>query len=96
MDATARRRWFGAAVLLTALTMLILGDTALKGRLHGLGYLLYWLGCFALTTLAMAVAFVDARALQSRARKEQRELIERTFRIEKPKDEPKPRKNGNL
>lgn len=84
MDATARRRWFGAVVLLSALAMLILGDTILKGRLIGLGYLLYWLGCFTLTALAMGVAFLDVRALQERARKEQRELIEKTFQIEKP------------
>jgi len=85
MDATARRRWFGAAVLLSALAMLILGDTALKGQLNGLGYVLYWLGCFTLTGLAMAVAFVDARALQTRARKEQKDLIEKTFHIETPR-----------
>ena len=95
MDATMRRRWFGAVVLLSALAMLILGDTVFKGRLSGLGYLLYWLGCFALTALAMAVAFMDARALQSRARQEQRDLLEKTFRIENSRDKSKPEKRND-
>ena len=33
LDATARRRWFGAVVLLAALGMLICGETVLRGKL---------------------------------------------------------------
>ena len=80
LDATARRRWFGALVLLAALGMLIGGETILKGKLANLGFILYWLSCFGLTGLAILIAFLDARALQRRTRQEQRELFETTLK----------------
>ena len=80
LDATARRRWFGAVVLLAALGMLICGETVLKGKLGDLTFIVYWLVCFALTGLAIVVAFLDARALQRRIRQEQRDLFETTLR----------------
>ena len=80
LDATARRRWFGAVVLLAALAMLICGETVLKGKLGDLTFIGYWLVCFALTGLAIVVAFLDARALQRRTRQEQRDLFEATLK----------------
>ncbi len=76
LDATARRRWFGALVLLAALAMLVIGQTSLKSRLEGLGFVCYWALCFGLTIVAIVVALLDARALQSRTRREQRDLFE--------------------
>ena len=88
MDATARRRWFGAMFLLAALALLLCGETLLKGRMSNLFFLIYWLVCLVLTGLAIAVAFADVRALQRRIREEQRQLFEATLRkIEKEKRE---------
>jgi hypothetical protein len=80
LDATLRRRWFGAVVLLAALGMLICGETALKGKLGDLMFVAYWLVCFALTGVAIVVAFMDARALQRQTRQEQRDLFETTLK----------------
>jgi hypothetical protein len=80
LDATARRRWVGAAVLLAALAMLISGQTVLKGRLGALAFIVYWLFCFGLTGLAILIALLDARALQLRTRREQRDLFEATLK----------------
>ena len=79
-DATARRRWFGALVLLAALGMLIGGETVLKGKLGGLGFMLYWLVCLVFTGLAIVIAFLDARALQRRTRQDQHDLFETTLK----------------
>jgi membrane protein implicated in regulation of membrane protease activity len=80
LDATARRRWFGAVVLLAALAMLICGITVWKGTLGGLTFLYYWMACFALTILAIVVALLDARALQRRIRREQNDLFAITLK----------------
>ncbi len=79
MSSTARRRWFGAAVLTTALAMLVCGQTVLRGKLGGTAFVAYWCLCFGLTFLAMIVALLDARALQRRMRHEQRDLLESTL-----------------
>jgi len=80
LNATARRRWFGAVVLLAALGLLICGRTVLMGRLSGLTFIAYWLVCFALTGMAILVAFLDARALQRQVRQQQRDLFESTLK----------------
>jgi hypothetical protein len=80
LDATARRRWFGAIVLLAALAMLICGSTVLKEKLGYLAFIFYWMVCFALTMLAIIVAFLDARALQRRTREEQQDLFTTTLK----------------
>jgi membrane protein implicated in regulation of membrane protease activity len=79
-DATARRRWFGAFVLLAALGMLIGGETVLKGKLGGLGFMCYWLACLAFTCLAIAIAVLDARALRRRIHEAQHELFDATLK----------------
>jgi undecaprenyl pyrophosphate phosphatase UppP len=80
LDATARRRWFGAVVLLAALAMLICGATVLKEKLEYLTFIFYWMVCFALTILAIIIAFLDARALQRRTREEQQDLFAITLK----------------
>ena len=80
LEAASRRRWFGAATLFAALAMLIAGETFLKGRLSDLAFLCYWLICFALTTLAIFIAFLDVRAVQRRVRQEQRDLLDSTLK----------------
>jgi len=80
LDATARRRWLGALVLLAALGMLVGGETVLKGRLENLAFLLYWLACFGLTGAAVLIALLDARAVRRRTRQEQHDLFETTLR----------------
>lgn len=59
--------------------MMVSGLTFLQGRLEGLAFLIYWLGCFILTTAAVLVAFLDLRAIRRRARDEQRDLIQKTL-----------------
>jgi hypothetical protein len=80
LDATARRRWFGALVLLAALGMLIGGGTVLEERLNNLAFILYWLACFGLTGLAILIAILDVRALRLRMRAEQHELFTKTLK----------------
>ena len=80
LDATARRRWFGALVLLAALGMLVAGVTVLEARLAGLGFVCYWLACLLLTGLAIFVAFLDVRALGRRTREAQRDLFQATLK----------------
>ena len=79
LDATARRRWFGAGSLSAAVVMLIVGETVLKGHLVDLGFIVYWLICFGFTGLAILSAFLDARAARRRIRDEHRKLLETTL-----------------
>jgi len=80
LTATARRRWFGALALLSALVMLIAGQTVLKGGLGDMAFLVYWLACFGFTGLALLMALIDMRAVQNRTRQEQKKLIENTLK----------------
>jgi hypothetical protein len=95
LDETARRRWFGALVLLAALAMLVAGETVLEGRLGPVTLLLYWLVCAVLTGVAIFVAFADLRALARRTRQEQRALLENTLREIETQAKAKPRKPGS-
>jgi len=74
--------------LALAAGMLIWGETVLKPHLNGVGFLLYWLGCFVVTGLAIITALLDMRATRRRIQEEQRDLLERTWKdIEnKPED----------
>lgn len=73
------RRWFGAVCLLAAIGLLIAGETALKGRLAGAGFIAYWLVCLVLTAVAAGVALLDAAVLRREQRDEHRALIEHTL-----------------
>lgn len=94
LNATARRRWLGASVLAAAVLMLVVGLTALWGRLTNLGFLVYWLACIGLTCLAMLIAFLDARALRERTRREERALLETTLKDIVTDARAKPRRPG--
>jgi hypothetical protein len=80
LDATARRRWFGAIVLGLAIVMLVLGQTVLKERMSNIAFVVYWLTCFIFTGLAIVVAFRDAKVVQHEVRSEQRTLLESTLK----------------
>ena len=94
LDPNARRRWFGALVLVIAFGMLIGGQTVLKEKLEGLGFMLYWLICFIFTALAILVAVLDARALQRRTRQQQHDLFESTLREIEAEAKTRPRPPG--
>lgn len=71
----AWRRWFGLLFLLLGLGMLVWGQTVLEGRLHGVGYILYWLGCATLTVLALGISLLDFWIVRRRARQAHGDLI---------------------
>jgi voltage-gated potassium channel Kch len=79
-DATSRRRWLGILVLIAALGMLFAGETVLQGRLQNVTFVLYWLLCLILTTAAIIIAFLDARALRRQTREEARDLLHSTLK----------------
>jgi hypothetical protein len=55
--------------------MVVWGFTALRNRLEGMNYLIYWLSCFVLVTAAIYLALWDFWVMSGRER--QRELEER-------------------
>ncbi|MBM3834351.1 MAG: hypothetical protein FJ403_13995 [Verrucomicrobia bacterium] len=98
-SADARRRWFGAFFLIVAGGLVIWGQTILKPHLgDGIGFLLYWLTCFAFTGLAILTALLDIWIIRPRARASQRELLKQTLpKIERENEEshhPQPRSNA--
>lgn len=74
-----RRRWLGSIALVLALGLLILGETALKGRLSAGSFLLYWLICFLLTVSAIVAAFLDVRDVQRFTVHQHRDLLDKTL-----------------
>ena len=87
-SADARRRWFGALFLILAVGMVIWGQTLLKPHLQGAGFLLYWFGCFVATTVAIAFALLDLRALRRHGREAQQDLLQHT--LDQPPGDPAP------
>ncbi len=77
--ADARRRWFGVFFLIIAAGMLIWGQTILKPRLEGVGFVIYWLVCMGFTALAMLTALLDIWAVRRRTRDQHRDLLRRIF-----------------
>lgn len=75
-DVDRTRRVLGALLLLCAGVMLLLGQTVLKESLgQGIGFVLYWLACVALTGLAFLVALLDFWIMRRRGRAAQRDLL---------------------
>lgn len=70
----------GMIFLIIAVVMLILGETVLRNALTKIPFLIYWLGCFVCTGLAILFAFRDVFGVQRQARIEQRELLEKTIK----------------
>ena len=77
-DIRYRKR--GMVFLIISVVMLILGETVLKSVLGKVPFVLYWMGCFAVTGLAILFAFLDVAGVQRQAREQQRELLEKTIR----------------
>lgn len=73
------RRWLGVLLLGAAIGMLLAGETVLKEHLSEVGFLLFWLGCLALTIAAVVVAVLDARAVARGTLQEQRNLFQATL-----------------
>ena len=78
-NAKSRRRWVGAICLLSAIAILIAGETVLKGRMEPLAFVCYWSACFILTAIAACVAVIDASRVRAEQRDNQRALIESTL-----------------
>ena len=47
--------------------------------MQGLSFLVFWLGCFGLTLLAIVVALLDALAVRRQSRLRQKELLDATL-----------------
>lgn len=77
--ADKRRRWFGLFYLLTAIGMLIWGQTVLQPHLNGLTYVIYWLTCFVMTLLAMLTAMLDIWVIRLRQRKSENEAAKQVL-----------------
>ena len=67
-------------MLVSAVLMLILGETILRGSLPPVGFLLYYTLCLVLTATAILIALADARASAQRTVQEQRELLNSTIK----------------
>jgi hypothetical protein len=79
--ADFRRRLLGAIFLSAALGMLIAGETVLRETLKRPAILLLWvIGIFAFTCLAILMAFLELVVVRHRAREEQRALLENALR----------------
>lgn len=59
--------------------MLALGETVLKDRLGSVTFVVYWLVCILLTSVAILLAALDLRALRRRTRQEHQDLLRDTF-----------------
>jgi hypothetical protein len=96
LDATARRRWLGAAALLGALAMVVAGQSVLAGRLNAVAFFAYWLVCLGLTGAAIVVAVLDVRAIQRKILGEQRNFVQSTLKeIENEARKKSPPSNSN-
>jgi hypothetical protein len=80
LNATFKRRWLGALVLLAAIGMLVVGQTVLDKRITGIAFAIYWLACFGLTGTAIIIAYLDARAGARRICNEEREMLNTALR----------------
>ena len=90
-NAQAWRRWFGLVFLGIAFAMLVWGQTVLQPKPDGVAFILYWLGCFVFTVLAMMTALLDIWLIRRKQRRDRRELVRRTFsNAEEAEDENDP------
>lgn len=74
-----RHRVLGPLLLITAIFMLILGETLLKSRLSPVVMLLYWVAPLFVTAGAIACALLDALRSFGQSRRERRELLDDTL-----------------
>lgn len=69
----------GLTFLIISVVMLVLGETVLRSSLGKVPFLIYWMGCFVFTGMAILFAFLDVAGVQRQAREQQRELLEKTI-----------------
>jgi len=91
--AQAWRRWFGLFFLAVSFGMLVWGQTFLKSRLEGAGYIFYWSICFLFTFLAIATALLDILLTRRQIRTDRREMLEKAF-LEKREEDGEPKNSG--
>lgn len=48
-------------------------------RQHPIFFVVYWLSCFALTTVALGIALYDLSVMRKRMREEKRSAFDRAF-----------------
>lgn len=95
------RRWLIALTLLSAILLLVIGQTFLKSSLAGKMYIIYWSVCMFFTVLAMYLALLEVKYINTESRKEFRDLLENTLDEirknydEKIKEEIRPDKQKN-
>ena len=73
------RRWLVGIFLLIAVAMVVCGQTVLKSRLRQETFLYYWMVCILFTGLTFIAALVDLWIIRRRARRERRDLLNKTF-----------------
>ena len=78
-DGMIRHRKRGLTFLIIAVLMLVLGETVLRQSLTKIPFILYWMGCFLFTGMAIVFSFLDVAGVQRQAREQQRELLEKTI-----------------
>jgi len=79
INPNVRRRRAGLIFLGLAGVMLLLGLTVFGKSLQGVGFLGYWLGCLALTLIAMLLAVREMRDIRRQNREEKIGLFEKAF-----------------
>jgi protein-S-isoprenylcysteine O-methyltransferase Ste14 len=97
-SADVIRRWLVAIFLLIAVVMVICGQTVLKSRLRQEAFLYYWAVCILFTGLTFIAALVDLWIIRRRARRERRDLLNKTFAgldldMEIPEEKDRARRN---
>ena len=74
-SARRTRRLLGLAFLAAAFLMLFAGQTVLRGQLQGIAFIVYWLACLGLVTLALLTALLDALIIRQQTRRQQLDLL---------------------
>lgn len=73
------RKLLIALSLLSAISLLICGQTILKSSLLGKSYIIYWCVCMFFTTLSLYLALVELRTINMESRKEFKDLLDKTL-----------------
>jgi uncharacterized membrane protein YdcZ (DUF606 family) len=73
------RRVVATVFLAVVVGMIVLGQTALNGRLSPLGTILYWSVCLLLTLATIVLSLIDLLRTVRETRRTQRELVTETM-----------------
>jgi hypothetical protein len=69
------RRLLGLAFLAAAFLLVFAGQTLLRGQLQGIAFVVYWLACLGLVTLALLTALFDALIIRQQTRRQHLDLL---------------------